>query len=361
MSFVTYNPGNRLPDDVLLVIFDQLDDQDLLRCETVCRQWRNVLLSGRPWKILFRRQIVSSRQWRRVLQDFGVNVDKLKTGHYRGLCRTIIQQLNKINRNWRTGIFEEIEEKCLNGGKIDNVENDCIVSISTTNTYSYEKKLLFLDRRSQRFTGSTIIPLGWSGVTNTEIVVLWERKNMEILDINGRLISEVQELDEDERISWNLASCSMSGHKMAVLSQTKSQEKLSLWDVSDPSKVTRLSSQYFDLGLKFGLDSSMKLDEQFIFISSIHKEKTRFYFFLKESLDLHWQKAVDGNIKNNFAYGKGLLLIYVSKQNDKSKKYGTIQVYDVKSRTFFRELRIKAKRDFEKLHHKVPSCPNLSN
>ena len=95
MSLVTYKQPNQLTADVLLVIFDQLDDQDLLRCEVVCRQWRNVLLSGRPWKTLFHRQIVSPQQWRNVLQNFGVDVDKLKTVHYslhyRGLCRAIIK------------------------------------------------------------------------------------------------------------------------------------------------------------------------------------------------------------------------------------------------------------------------------
>jgi hypothetical protein len=31
MSLVSYNPVNQLDEDVLLVIFDQLDDEDLLR------------------------------------------------------------------------------------------------------------------------------------------------------------------------------------------------------------------------------------------------------------------------------------------------------------------------------------------
>ena len=111
MSLVTYNQPNQLTADVLLVIFDNLDDQDLLRCEVVCRQWRNVLLSGRPWKTLFRRQIVSSQLWRRVLHNFEVQVDKLETLRYRGLCRAIIQQLSEIDGNWRTGNFEQIEEQ----------------------------------------------------------------------------------------------------------------------------------------------------------------------------------------------------------------------------------------------------------
>ena len=47
VNLLSYKPANQL-SDVLLVIFDQLDEEDLFRCETVGRQWRNVLLSGRP-------------------------------------------------------------------------------------------------------------------------------------------------------------------------------------------------------------------------------------------------------------------------------------------------------------------------
>jgi len=36
---------------------------------------------------------------------------------------------------------------------------------------------------------------------------------------------------------------SISGDQMAVLSQTIGQEQLSLWDVFDPSKITRLKSE----------------------------------------------------------------------------------------------------------------------
>jgi len=53
MSVVTYNQPCQLSDDVLPMIFDKLDDQDLLRCEAVCRQWHNVSRSGRVWKDYF--------------------------------------------------------------------------------------------------------------------------------------------------------------------------------------------------------------------------------------------------------------------------------------------------------------------
>jgi F-box-like len=103
MSVFSYQPANQLSDDVLLVIFNQLGYQDLLRCEAVCRQWRNVFLSGTPWRRLFHQQIASFPQWRNVLRTFGVDVKKLQTVHYKSLCRTIVQELKQIEQNWRTG------------------------------------------------------------------------------------------------------------------------------------------------------------------------------------------------------------------------------------------------------------------
>ena len=142
---------------------------------------------------------------------------------------------------------------------------------------------------------------------------------------------------------------------MAVLSRTKRQEKLSLWNVSDPLRVTRLKSQYIDLGIKSEFDSSIKMDDRFIFISAIRKETTKFYFFSKKTLELHWKKTVNGCIRKRFVYDKGLLIIYVSKQNDKSEEYGAIQVNDVKSRSCFREMRITAygMYGFHRFNHKV--------
>ena len=80
-------------------------------------------------------------------------------------------------------------------------------------------------------------------LTNTKIVVAWDRKTIEVWKTtDGRKICEIKELEEDERISWQLTSCCITGDQMAVLSQNVGQEKLSLWDVSVPSEVTRLKS-----------------------------------------------------------------------------------------------------------------------
>ena len=49
----------------------------------------------------------------------------------------------------------------------------------------------------------------------------------------------------------------------------------------------------------------MKMDDQFIAYMAHQYGGTKFYFFSKKTLDLHWQKSVSEDIKYNFAYAKG--------------------------------------------------------
>ena len=188
-------------------------------------------------------------------------------------------------------------------------------------------------------------------MTNAEIVVAWDKKNIKILDTNGQLISEVLELDEDERISWNLASCCISGDQMAVLSQTDGQEKLSLWNVKDPSKVRRLMSEHFNRDLQFDLKSSMKMDDQFIAISTFHNETTRFYFFSKKTLNLLWQKTLKGNMKDDVVYGQGMLLLYEKKSE--SEEFGIIEMYDVTCGRHIRDMRVSVQKHHVHLKNRV--------
>jgi F-box-like len=109
MSLFSSIPEDQL--EVLLVIFDYLDAEDLRRCEAVCQQWRNVLLNGITWRRLFNRLIVSSPQWRQVWRNFVPDENELQTARYRSLCRTIMQQLKPVDRNWRTGNYKIITNK----------------------------------------------------------------------------------------------------------------------------------------------------------------------------------------------------------------------------------------------------------
>ena len=97
---------------------------------------------------------------------------------------------------------------------------------------------------------------------------------------------------------------------MGLLSQTDGKEKLSLWYVSDPPRATRLNTQYFNLSLTFGDCYRMKMDEDgdFIAVSTFQLEETKFYFFSKKTLDLHWRRNWPRNEIENIAYGNGVLL-----------------------------------------------------
>ena len=60
MSVSIVGRFNELDKDVLLMIFQQLEGEDLLNCEAVCRQWREILLAGTPWRRLFYQNKASS-------------------------------------------------------------------------------------------------------------------------------------------------------------------------------------------------------------------------------------------------------------------------------------------------------------
>jgi hypothetical protein len=173
---------------------------------------------------------------------------------------------------------------------------------------------------------------------------VWDKKNIQILDTNGQLIRELQELDEYERISWNLASCCLSGDQMAVISHSGGQGKLSPWDVRNPTNAICLKSRWFNLNLQleryYTMKIKIKMDDQFIVVSISQNESINIYFFSKETLDLHWQKPFDGSISGpDFAYGKGLLLLFVFKKNSrKSRTTQHIEMLDVTSGKCFREL-----------------------
>ena len=216
---------SRIPEDqlekVLFGIFDYLDDQDLLRCETVCRQWREVLLSEKSWRKLFHRKIVSSPQWRQVWRNFVHDENKLQTAHYRSLCTAIIQELKQVDRNWRTGNCRKSSRK------VDSISNAQVLTVSDhialqdfQDFQDRRSKIKFLHRWNLKLKSLIDVPQGWSGVTHAEIAVLWDEKNITILDSDGQLITEVPELDEDERVSVKLVSCCLSGDQLAVLSRT---------------------------------------------------------------------------------------------------------------------------------------------
>jgi hypothetical protein len=273
---------------------------------------------------------------------FGVDESKLPSGHYRELCRALIHELNETDRNWRNGNFKTTSNRIDLLDSHVTIGNDCIVRHSNVTYCKRHRrtKLDFFHGSSPKPRSSLLIPDGWFAVTNTDIVVLWDKKNIKIVDTDGQLICEPQELDEDERVSWNLASCYVTDYQMAVFSKTDGQEKLSLWDVRNPPNVTRLKTRCFKLNLE--QEYLFTMDDQFIAVSTYQNKTTNFYFFSKNTLNLHWQKTVGMDMRNYFVYGQGMLLLYVERSD--SVEFGLIEMYDVTSGQFVRGMRTPVKR-----------------
>jgi F-box-like len=101
MSISSISQSNELGTDVLQMIFHGLEGEDLLNCEAVCREWRDILLAGTPWRRLFHRKIASFPVWRRAQNILESNQLILRTEEYRDACKNILQ----VNRNLRTGNF----------------------------------------------------------------------------------------------------------------------------------------------------------------------------------------------------------------------------------------------------------------
>jgi hypothetical protein len=323
MSLPSYQPANHLPDGVLLVIYDHLDYRDLLRCEAVCSQWRNVLLYATPWRRLFHR--LSSR-WR----HFGIvePEGKLETVHSKSFYKNIIHHLHDIDTIWRTGKFKRTDLFQV-PGTIVAVGDKCIVNRYFCRDLNCEK-FEFLDRRSLKFKGTTTISTGSFAVTNTEIVVVWNPKNIEIVGKDDQLISTVPELKEDEHQSWNIKSCCISGVELLVFSRTNGQSRLSLWDVTDPSRAICIKRRWFSFDLQLDCPSLMKMDGQFI-TSPTSNNYARFCVFSKQTLYPNGMISFCGIVGCNYTFYQGMLFVHFTSRNRKSEGSCAIRVFDVTS------------------------------
>jgi hypothetical protein len=93
---------SQLNEDVLGVIFQQLEGKDLLSCVLVCRQWRDILWAGILWKRIFQEKTKSSPFWRRAQKKLESDQLTLRMDQYQGVCKEVVQ----VKSNWRTGNFK---------------------------------------------------------------------------------------------------------------------------------------------------------------------------------------------------------------------------------------------------------------
>jgi F-box-like len=95
MSISSISQSNVLGEDVLQMIFQHLDAGDLLKCEAVCRQWRDIFLAGTPWRRLYHRNIGRLRPWRKAQKELELDQKTLRTEQYRGICKDILQKVDR--------------------------------------------------------------------------------------------------------------------------------------------------------------------------------------------------------------------------------------------------------------------------
>ena len=76
---------------------------DLLNCETLCCQWRDILPSGTPRVELLSWNIKTLPLWQRAQQKLESNLLTLRMEQYRDANKDILQ----MNRNWRMGQFKK--------------------------------------------------------------------------------------------------------------------------------------------------------------------------------------------------------------------------------------------------------------
>jgi F-box-like len=86
------------------LLIESIECEDLVNCEAVCRQWRDILFAGTPWKRLFDRNKQKLSLWRRAQRTLEKNhVPTFRTDQYRDVCKEILQ----VKCNWRTGNFRK--------------------------------------------------------------------------------------------------------------------------------------------------------------------------------------------------------------------------------------------------------------
>jgi hypothetical protein len=94
----------KLPSDVTFTIFNFLKGADLLQCNLVCKQWKDIIDSERLWKN------VAEREWpicikKELIKGENFSCRK-KVLHWRELQRKWIEQSNSAKQMTLEGMNE---------------------------------------------------------------------------------------------------------------------------------------------------------------------------------------------------------------------------------------------------------------
>jgi F-box-like len=325
MSVSSISQSNTLGVDVLLMIFQQLEGEDLVKCEAVCGQWRDILLTGTLWKRLFNRNKVSLPLWRKVQRKLETNQLTLRTEQYRQFCRKILQ----VNRNWRTGNFTKSTRP------VD--ENSPACSITMNDDYVAWELIdstgcAFLDTESMEIKK---FPLPEEFEHFNEMLVFWRDRDageLEIVDPTNRWI--VNALSEEEKRLDQLNCTVICGSEMLIFSyyfraRHAIGERIKIWKMGHPPILLKDES-YENHSLRYD-----QVDERFIVATQTvrlpyHPDiGDSFNFISTKTLEETRSLSVTSD---QYVYHRGLLFY--------TRNNGVIRILDVATGTHFSDLRL---------------------
>ena len=318
---------NNLNEDVLIGIFQYLSYEDLVRCESVCCQWRNVMLNGTPWKNWLHDAIILLPLWQQVWKKTSINEDKLRSAECRGICQTMQLYLKELDSNWRNGRYTKLKVPFVIDGQIVQLSDDFII---------YKKNhLLFLNKNTMQITEH--VKLGTFddviGITK-DMIICQEFHKVQIIDRQTGLLTA--EINSD----WSIDQCLFHDDLLVISysSERRESTRLRVWRVPSPSRFILLKQWTFEESYF----NELSYDQKFIAFSSTVESgnpKTRsIHFVSMKTLEIDHTLIVEAD---RLTYCQGLLFI----QNAL-----LIQVYNVASRRYLNSLPANSRRPFDMLN-----------
>ena len=332
--------SNVLGVDVLLMIFQQLEGEDLMNCEAVCRQWRDVLLAGTLWRRFFHRKIASSPFWRKAQKKFEKNQQTLQTGQYRDVCRNLLQ----VERNWCTGQFEKSvylsdEIEGYHGWLSNITISDDYVAWNASNrgkNGGASVVCFFLDKESNEITKFPSV-LGYRSFNEMEVRFANPTKSeVRVRDPKNQWTVNVGNAEENG-FGNNYIRRIIFGSRLLVeytRLYNNGTERMRIWKMGN--SPTLIHDRTFEnRNLKI-----LKVDEQFIVAmvnngwSTDNPYSGAFYFFSTETLDEFTSLSVH-NLKK-CVYDRGLLF----QSRGKRLSPSIIRVLDIASGKYYNDVHL---------------------
>ena len=315
-----------LGDDVLSIIFQNLNVHDLLSCEKVCKKWSYAFESSVLGRRFFQRMKKSSAAWRRAWHKMAMDETNLKPEDYKNICRFILHYIQQVDDNWRKGKFKLTS--CPNPNFLNRrfaIGEDFITACDEKyqQTHIFEKESMELKRK--------FIP---------------DTSEYQILDMNTVVYCHSNELafhdtKTNELLSWigleqgpfRLLDCSAI-KLFALCSNVNCMEfRVDIWKVDNVSDVTHVKA--IEMAWQ-GTNTSCynwKVDEQFFHFNHYTfnhpKHKITTCHFISTGIVFSSGLERSLSVIRRFAYDQGLMFI-ISDQ--------LIRILDVASGTYLHDI-----------------------